>query len=54
METKGSLPHSKEPTIVQYSEPQRCSSHPHNQIYKIRFNIILQILPNFPQKCLDP
>jgi len=42
MEPKGSLPHSQEPTTVPYPEPQRCSSHLHNLIYKIHFNIILQ------------
>ena len=49
MEPKVSLPHSKEPTIVPYPEPQRCSSHLHYLIYKTHFNIILQTLHNFSQ-----
>jgi len=49
MEPKGPLPHSQEPTIVPYLEPQRCSSLLHNLIYKIHFNIILQSVPNFSQ-----
>jgi len=49
MEPKGSLPNSPEPTIVPHPEPQRCSSHLHNLISKIHFNIILQSEPNFSQ-----
>jgi len=49
MEAKGSLPHSQEPTTVPYPEPQTCSSHFHNLIYKIHFNIILQSVSNFSQ-----
>jgi hypothetical protein len=49
MELKGSLPHSQVPTIVPYPESQSCSSHIHNLIYKIHFNIILQSVPNFSQ-----
>jgi len=41
MDIKGSLPHWKEPTIVQYPEPQKCISHLHIKICKIRFNIIV-------------
>jgi len=43
------LPHSQECTIVPHPEPQKCSSHLHNLIYKIHFNIILQSVSNFPQ-----
>jgi hypothetical protein len=46
---KGSLPHSQEPTILPYPEPQRRSSHIHNLIYKIHFNIILKYVSNFSQ-----
>ena len=48
MEPKDSLPHSQEHTTVPYPEPQRCSSHFHNLIYKIHFNITLHV-PNFSQ-----
>ena len=47
MEPKGSLPHSQEPTIVPYPEPQTRSSHFHNLIYKIHFNIIIKSMHNF-------
>jgi len=43
MEPKGSFPPSQERTTVPYPEPQRCGAHIHNLIYKIHFNIILQI-----------
>ena len=39
MEPKGSLPHSHEPTVVPYPEPQRAV---HIIIYKNHFNIIIQ------------
>jgi hypothetical protein len=42
MEPKGSLPHSQEPTIVPYPEPQRRSSHLHNLTFYIHINLILQ------------
>jgi len=41
MEPKGSLPQSQEPTIVPYTEPQRCSSHIHILIYKIYLYIYI-------------
>jgi hypothetical protein len=40
---------SQEPTIAPYPEPQRRTSHLHNLIYKIHFNIILKSVSNISQ-----
>jgi len=49
MQPKASLPYSQDLTIVPYSEPQICSSHPYILIYKACYNIILQFMFYFSQ-----
>jgi hypothetical protein len=43
METEGSLPFSQKPAAIRYHYPNKSSPLNHTLIFKIKFNIILQV-----------